>query len=259
VIKRIISAVILIPIAVYLILFADILYMKIAIIAVGGLSYKEWIEMDSQKINIIRFIYFALYFLFAISIVFFTQMALYCLFFIFIVHMIVNFTKLEKEYFMFNSFMFSGIIYVSLYFFAIFLSNMENGRIILMMLLVSIWTGDSFAYFCGKKIGKHKLSKFISPKKTYEGAVCGVVFGSLSAVVFAYFLHNFNLIFAFYIGFIANITGIFGDLAESVVKRVFNKKDSSNLIPGHGGMLDRLDSASFAVFFVYLFMLWKVL
>lgn len=113
-------------------------------------------------------------------------------------------------------------------------------------ILVSIWICDSFAYFIGTAIGKHKLAPSVSPKKSWEGTIAGI-FGAfisfyLFDTIFELSVQNgFLVIFSF----AAGVIGQLGDLAESKIKRDFNVKDSSNLLPGHGGLLDRLDSIMF--------------
>lgn len=113
-------------------------------------------------------------------------------------------------------------------------------------ILGSIWICDSFAYFIGTALGKHKLAPSVSPKKSWEGAIAGI-FGALISfylfdTIFALSIQNgFLLLFSFTVG----VIGQLGDLAESKIKRDFNVKDSSNLLPGHGGLLDRLDSIMF--------------
>lgn len=113
-------------------------------------------------------------------------------------------------------------------------------------ILGSIWICDSFAYFIGTALGKHKLAPSVSPKKSWEGTIAGI-FGALISfylfdTIFALSIQNgFLLLFSFTVG----VIGQLGDLAESKIKRDFNVKDSSNLLPGHGGLLDRLDSIMF--------------
>ncbi len=257
-IKRIISAAILIPIVIWLVLFANHIYFAVAIIFISLGAYMEWLNMDSTAINFTKSIYLACGAVFLFVFIFYTNHAIYALLLVFLIHTIISFSSLKKDEFILKHYMFSGILYVSLYSFLYFLMTQNNGRTLLMLLFVSIWAGDSFAYFCGKKFGKHKLAKFISPKKTKEGAVCGVVLGSIFGAFFAYFFH-LPIAKMLFVAFIANITGIAGDLAESVVKRAFGKKDSSNIIPGHGGILDRLDSVAFAGFFIYIIISWKIL
>ncbi len=257
-IKRIASAVILIPIVVWLVIFAKSDYFGIAVLFISLLAYVEWLNMDSAVFDLTKSLYFALAALFVFTLIFYTPFAAEALFFVFIANMIISFKSLEKNALLSNYYFLGGIIYVSLYSFSYFLIGKDNGRLILMLLFIAIWAGDSFAYFCGRAFGKHKLAKKISPKKTVEGAVCGIILGSVFGAIFAYIV-GFPIKNGLIIAFLANIAGIFGDLAESVIKRAFNKKDSSNLIPGHGGILDRLDSIAFAVFFVYILILWKIL
>ncbi len=257
-IKRIISAAVLIPIVVWLIFFAQPQLFAISILFVNFIAYMEWLNMDSKRFNVIKSIYFAMNAVFIFMILFDMQLFVYTLFFLFIMNMVLGFYKTEKESILTNHYYFSGMIYVSLYAFLYFILIAESGKFILMTMLISIWAGDSFAYLCGRKIGKTKLSPKISPKKTIEGAVCGIIFGVVFGVASAY-LFKLSLYEGFMIGFVSNIVGILGDLAESVIKRAFNKKDSSHIIPGHGGVMDRLDSLAFSAFFVYMMVLWKIL
>ncbi|MDD2524535.1 MAG: CDP-archaeol synthase, partial [Endomicrobiaceae bacterium] len=127
-------------------------------------------------------------------------------------------------------------------------------------LFVNIWVLDTGAYVVGKKFGKHKLAKFISPKKTIEGAIAGVFTGIFTAIICReIFMQNIisiqeTIIFAIVI----SIVGQFSDLAESLFKRDCNIKDSGNILPGHGGMLDRFDSYIFcAPIFYYLIIFIK--
>jgi len=127
---------------------------------------------------------------------------------------------------------------------------------LLLAVFIIIWASDSFAYLTGKYLGKHKLAEKISPKKTIEGFAGGLI-GSL---LIAYVIHlNFeihlNLIQFLILAFIIVIFGTLGDLLESRFKRLAKVKDSGNIIPGHGGILDRLDSFIFAIPFVFIYLL----
>ncbi len=256
--KRIISAIVLIPLAVWLILFANPTFFAVSIIIIGSVAYIEWLNMTKTKFNTTKLIYTLSALSFLCVFIFYKDIALYFLIFIFILHMVIGFASVKTDLMFENYYMFGGILYISLYPFLYFIMKEKQGRNILMLLFVSIWAGDSFAYFCGKRFGKHKMAKVISPHKTIEGGVCGVVLGALFGVIFAYFF-NLPELKMFLIAFVANIFGIIGDLAESVIKRSFNKKDSSNIIPGHGGVLDRFDSIAFAGFIIYIITSWKIL
>lgn len=115
-----------------------------------------------------------------------------------------------------------------------------------LAILGTIWLCDTFAYFFGTAYGKHKLAPTISPKKTWEGGIAGAV-GAFVVFFLLDFVLNLNLPTGFQLLFAAvvGVIGQIGDLAESKIKREFNVKDSSNVLPGHGGILDRLDSIMF--------------
>jgi phosphatidate cytidylyltransferase len=124
---------------------------------------------------------------------------------------------------------------------------------LLFFALALNWVGDSAAYYVGRQFGKHKLAPLVSPGKSWEGAVAS----ALAAVLFGVlYLGHFVPQIAWWqvsiIAFVANAAGQLGDLAESAMKRGANVKDSGNLLPGHGGMLDRVDSSLFAIPVVYV-------
>ena len=117
---------------------------------------------------------------------------------------------------------------------------------IVLCLVILIWTNDSFAYLVGKNFGKHKLFPSVSPKKTIEGFIGGVVFSLIASYVIYRYVGEFSLINWLFIGLIASVLGTFGDLVESKFKRQAQVKDSGTIMPGHGGLLDRLDSIIFS-------------
>lgn len=127
------------------------------------------------------------------------------------------------------------------------IGNMDQGREMVVFILLFIWAGDSMAYYGGRKFGETKLLEVVSPNKTIAGAVSNVV-GTLIAAVLAsaLFFDEIPLIHCLIVAFICGIIGQFGDLAESLIKRNCQVKDSGTLIPGHGGVLDRIDSLLFA-------------
>lgn len=133
----------------------------------------------------------------------------------------------------------------------------EAGTWLLMSLLLGIWFSDTFAYFVGKAIGRHRLAPKISPKKSIEGSVAGF-FGAIigASGCGMIFIPDFGLLHFVVIGGIIGIMGQYGDLSESLIKRDAGIKDSSSILPGHGGLLDRIDSILFAGPLVYLFILF---
>ncbi|MDR2854340.1 MAG: phosphatidate cytidylyltransferase [Prevotellaceae bacterium] len=119
--------------------------------------------------------------------------------------------------------------------------------IILLALFVIIWANDTFAYLVGSTFGKHRLCERISPKKSWEGFFGGLIGALAAGYVFSLFANTMNLWQWLFFALIVSIFGTLGDLAESMLKRATGVKDSGNIIPGHGGFLDRLDSFLFAV------------
>lgn len=124
---------------------------------------------------------------------------------------------------------------------------------LMISILSIIWLNDSFAFLVGKNFGKHKLFPSVSPKKTIEGFFGGLIFSLLTALFISKFNTDFSTQNWLVIGVIVSVIGTIGDLVESKFKRQANIKDSGNIMPGHGGILDRLDSLLFAAPFVYLY------
>ncbi|MDD5863241.1 MAG: phosphatidate cytidylyltransferase [Firmicutes bacterium] len=128
--------------------------------------------------------------------------------------------------------------------------NLDIGRYVILIPFVVAFMSDTGAYFVGLKFGHHKLAPVVSPNKTIEGAVGGVVLATVSMLVYALILDllpgglrvNYGL--ALLYGFAGSLIGIFGDLSFSAIKRQTGVKDYGNLIPGHGGVLDRFDSVT---------------
>jgi phosphatidate cytidylyltransferase len=132
----------------------------------------------------------------------------------------------------------------------------DTGRNLVFFTLFVTFGSDSAAYFIGKAIGSHKMAPAISPGKTWEGAAAGVIGAVIVSLFFmlnTIFQIPLGLIQTVILGVLVSVFGQFGDLAESMLKRGTGVKDSGTLMPGHGGMLDRLDSILFAGVVVYLF------
>lgn len=136
-----------------------------------------------------------------------------------------------------------------------FITDYSQGAYLIMVMFVAIWICDSAAYFGGTAIGKHRLLERISPKKSIEGAIFGFVFAILTFVVGKILLLDFlNWLDVIYMGLVVGIIGQLGDLIESMFKRDVGVKDSSNILPGHGGILDRFDSLLFVSPFIYFYL-----
>ncbi len=153
------------------------------------------------------------------------------------------------------SFLYPQIFFVFIY--AIIASPRNITDFVIIFTILASSVTDIFALFCGKLFGKHKLCETISPKKTVEGAVGGFIFGSLCAFLFgALFGGTFhiqhNLLRFLTSSMILSILSQFGDLFASIIKRHYGAKDFGNLLPGHGGVLDRVDSIIFIAPVSYL-------
>ena len=152
---------------------------------------------------------------------------------------------------------FFGIMYVvTLLMFFAKINGMQNGNILIWYAIFAAWGTDIFAYFIGKHFGKHKFSK-ISPKKSIEGCIAGTVGAVVIMLIYTYVANTFwGMSYSYLaigiIGIILSVIGQIGDFAASSIKRYVDIKDYSNLIPGHGGMLDRIDSLIFLAPFAYV-------
>lgn len=151
-----------------------------------------------------------------------------------------------------------GILYViTCISFITLIRGLENGRILVWFAIIAAWGTDTFAYLIGKRFGKHKFSK-VSPKKSIEGCIAGTVGALVIVLIYTLVMNKlYNLGYSYiYISIatiILSLIGQVGDFAASSIKRYVDVKDYSNLIPGHGGMLDRIDSLMFLAPFAYVF------
>jgi phosphatidate cytidylyltransferase len=159
-----------------------------------------------------------------------------------------------------------GVIYIAASLgLLIRLRQLPQAEYLIVFILISVWGGDIAAYYVGKNIGKHKLAPVVSPNKTWEGAIASVIASVGIALLVFHFRDSINALFTHepdaptlqpdrlgwaeivLLGLITNVAAQFGDLFESALKRGAGVKDSGTLLPGHGGMLDRIDALLFAI------------
>lgn len=216
----------------------------------GGLSFHKSVFLLISTLVVICF-YFQLF------------NYVFILYFLMFIYLIVDEVfKKEKHFEAIGTWLLS-IIYISTPFGLLSLMDStkfikifgENYAVICMVL---VWVTDSFAFFGGKLLGKHKIAERISPKKTWEGSIIGFLFTMIASLVIKFFIFKeFDLVHAVSIGLIVGFTAQIGDLFESHLKRTVQLKDSSQLIPGHGGFLDRFDSLLFAAPALYIYLYLK--
>ncbi|MDH7512286.1 MAG: phosphatidate cytidylyltransferase [Clostridiales bacterium] len=184
------------------------------------------------------------------------DLALFSVLFITGVYYLYSFTRLEQLPFFTQSVAvtFFGPLYLSFTLNYLFLLRFERGPFFIYFLCSVIFLGDTGAYFFGKIFGRHKMAPLASPNKTWEGSLGGIVFGVLGAwLAQAVLLQDVELWRALVCGALVHAVAQMSDPLESLFKRAVGVKDSSNLLPGHGGVLDRIDSLILASpFFYYL-------
>ena len=261
---RLISGLLGIPLVIIILVFANVYIVDIAFAIIAVMTLHEYFKALNQKVNPVVEVGYCSTVLIAIFHLIpqgyaWKILAIFvplCTFFLFL---IVIFTNMKIN--MIDiAVTLLGIAYIVL--FLIFLPiihGMENGKILVWFVLLIAWGTDTFAYMVGRKMGKHKFSD-ISPNKSIEGCIGGMVGAVLLAMLYAfgvnaYFSMEISYIYIGIMSVLLSIVSQIGDFAASSVKRYVGIKDFSHLIPGHGGMLDRIDSVIFVAPFAYLFLL----
>ncbi len=258
--KRIISGVILIAILTVLLLSGSTFAINISTSTLAIMAINEYFNSFKEKRNLEKVIGT----LFAIPIAFLNILPIE--FFIVLLpvliatlFLIVIVTEMKTD---FKNIAFAGfgIIYIILFIIFIPLTyKLNNGKYLIWYLAIAAWGTDTFAYFAGITLGKHKFSK-ISPKKSVEGCIGGVIGALAITLIYTLYLNKMNILNVSYltisgISIALSVLSEIGDLAASSIKRYNDVKDFSNLIPGHGGILDRIDSILFIAPFAYFLLI----
>lgn len=253
---RIISGVILFSMLLLILIIGNTTIVNITASIVGILAINEYFNAFKNKDRVDRIIGLIV----AISIAFLSIIPKEMLPLIAPITIVTLFTKLivtnmktSLVNMMISAF---GILYVLGFLMYIpLLYGAENGKFLIWYIAIASWATDTFAYFIGSKFGKHKLTE-ISPKKSIEGSVGGVVGAVLLSIIYTLCIYKFaNLSISILpilgITILLSILSQIGDLSASAIKRFVKIKDYGNLIPGHGGILDRIDSIIFIAPFAY--------
>lgn len=267
-VKRLLTACIGIPLAIYLINQGGLLYAS-AITIIAALAWYEYYRMLACKQIPIPFTYGLISLLLILSCAWFGNSHELLAIIIFSYLSLLSLTVLKGASFSINSAAYSimGITYIGLPFAHLLLlrltdaslnlpsywgGSLSSGAVYLWLAFTGTWANDTFAFFVGSKWGRNKLCPAISPGKTIEGAIGGII-GTIIVVVSFGSIYGLPLIHLLLIGSLVGIAAPLGDLTESALKRYTGVKDSGRLLPGHGGVLDRFDSIMFTVPVVYYY------
>ncbi|MEZ0324138.1 MAG: phosphatidate cytidylyltransferase [Hydrogenothermaceae bacterium] len=245
--KRFISALVLAISVLSGIIYLPVDILKIAVSLVSVLAVYELTGLLEDKFKEIKNpITFIVAFLSSLSILFvniWLSIFIMTLYSFYIGHKFWNLSYTVNTLFI----LFYGVFFVSSL--GVIL---QIDKYMIFLIFAVVWVGDTAAYFVGKTLGKHKMAPKLSPKKTWEGAVGSFVGSVIAGYLFIYYFH-YSYIYLVPVVLSAFLLQV-GDLFESFIKRQVNKKDASNLIPGHGGILDRIDSLIFAS---VVFVIWE--
>lgn len=260
-IKRITSALIGLPIVVILLVFGNNYIVDIIFAIVAAMSLHEYFNAFKEKASPVIWMGYLASALIALIHIIPAEHAMT----IVSVLIPISITTLFLQVILTNmktnvkdiAITFFGICYIPLFImFISLLYGLENGKFLIWYILTCAWGTDVFAYIIGRRFGKHKFSK-ISPNKSIEGCVSGIIGAVILSLLFTflfntYFKMTFPYLYIALISIILSIVGQIGDFAASSIKRYAGIKDFSNLIPGHGGMLDRIDSVIFIAPFAFM-------
>ena len=257
--KRIISGICLVAIAVPSLYFGGwLLYAVCLMVAlIGNFELLRVTNLQKTPLGICAYAATIAYFI-SLNIAEhrYTTLILVVTFLVMMSVYVFTFPKYKAENVMWSFF---GIIYVTVMLAYIYETRtLDNGVYLVWLIFVSSWGNDTFAYFTGVLIGKHKMAPVLSPKKSVEGAIggiagatiLGIIYGSIVSTRMSEVIGSPVLTFAV-ASCVGAILAIVGDLAASAIKRNYNVKDYGKLIPGHGGILDRFDSVIFTAPIVY--------
>ena len=266
-IKRVTSALLGFPLVVIILTFGNKYIVDIFLAFVAMLGMQEYFNAVEKKSKPVRWIgYFACLLIALIHIVpenlniqvskSILMLLMPTIVLILFLHVIITNMKINFKDIAYTLF---GMTYViGCIIFLALLRGIENGRILVWYAIIAAWGTDIFAYIIGKRFGNHKFSE-VSPKKSIEGCVAGIMGAVIIAILYTVAINEifelqYSYLFVIISTAILSIIGQIGDFSASSIKRYVDIKDYSNLIPGHGGMLDRIDSLMFLAPFAYVFL-----
>lgn len=258
---RILVSAVTIPL-ILLVCYAGGLFFLAFVLAIGLLSYYEFHGLSANKNAFTNLVIGLLSTIFLIVNSYYRFIDLLRLILFIVIAMVVIELFRNKQSAILNlGTSLFGILYIGLFSSTIILlreffnEDYVTGGYLIISVFITIWICDSAAFFLGTALGKHKLFPRISPKKSWEGSAAGFIFALISMIALKYILlDSFSVLDAVIVGTIIGSVGQIGDLVESLIKRDAGVKDSSNLIPGHGGIFDRFDSLMLSSPVIYLYL-----
>lgn len=261
-IKRLTSALLGFPLVVLVLIIGNKYVVDIALSIIAMIGMNEYLNAVSKKSNPVRWLGYlsclSICFIHVIPVEYLNIVATLAIPAIFLVLFIQLIATNMKTNFKDIAYTFFGISYVVFFMmFIAFINGMKDGKILIWYAICAAWVTDIFAYLVGKNFGKHKFSE-VSPKKSIEGCIGGTIGAVVVILIYTYVVNTYlNMSYSYtYIAAISvvlSLIGQIGDFAASSIKRYVDIKDYSNLIPGHGGILDRIDSLLFIAPFAYVF------
>ena len=260
-IKRIVSALIGFPLVAIIMVLGNKYIVDVAMAIIAGIAIHEYLNAVSKKAKPVRWLAYlscvSIAFIHIVPAKFIPTIGFIVIPTILLILFIQIILTNMKTTFSDIAYTFLGICYAVFFSMCIaIVRGMENGKVLIWYAIIAAWGTDIFAYLIGKRFGKHKFSK-ISPNKSIEGCIAGIIGTIIFTIGFTYVMNiafnmQISLIKTTIIGVVLSVIGQIGDFAASSIKREVEVKDFGNLIPGHGGMLDRIDSLLFIAPFAYV-------
>jgi phosphatidate cytidylyltransferase len=261
---RVISACVGVPIIIIFIYFAPSILFSFFIFVMSFFSFLEYFNIvfsREKHIKLLKLIGVICGLILSFNVIFkFYEIFAILTYLVILLFFCFLFLEAENEKrFNYISQTLLGILYIGFLLpYLVFIRELEHGEKLVLILLGMVWASDTGAYFIGKKYGSRKLHYSVSPGKTVEGFFGGILASLLFAFICKYLVFDSLSYFNYAIlALLTSIIGPIGDLSESLVKRANSVKDSGKLIPGHGGLLDRIDAVLFSapIFYYYIKML----
>lgn len=257
--KRVISAIIAIPLLLFFV-FAGGIIFKLGVMGITLIAIYEYINAYKETTHKIITYVLLIGYIINVLIIFF-DLKQFILPSIYLITLISMATPIfNRKYNVISTGLTSlGYVYIINFFsLLIFIRDKANGFQLIWLVFIIAFLSDTFAYYTGKTFGKNKLCPEVSPKKTVEGSIGGIVGSIVGVIIWGYL--NQNIAFSWYqlilMAGIGSVISQIGDLSASLIKRYVGIKDYGNIMPGHGGILDRFDSILFTVPVVYYYIVF---